>query len=244
MYFYQRTIISGDVYEVETYRSIRKRDKKCIGRSVRRSRTSEKQKELNDIRAKKKCQRLILNNFVPGDMYLTLSSFADMSEEEFRREVRNFLRRISYYRKKMGMSELKYIGCVECGVEGKRWHGHIIINKTSFEVVSELWRCGRIFSEALYADGGFKDLANYIRKDVKGQKRLLQSRNLVPPREKVVEIGKRTMRRYENGEVPRIPEGYYLHNVERLVSDITGMTATFTMLPILDKRGKKFPQHE
>ena len=242
MYYYQRTIKSGDVIEIETYRSIRKRDKRGVGRSVRLSRTSEKQKAQNDLRAKKKCQRLILNNFVPGDMYLTLSSFSDMEEEEFRREVRNFLRRLSYYRSKHEMSELKYIGCVECGKKGKRWHGHIVINKISFEVVSAMWKCGRIFSEALYSDGGFKDLASYIRKDVTGKKRLLQSRNLVPPEEKVVEIGKRTMRRYENGEVPRIPEGYYLSSVERSVNDETGMTATFTMLPMKINHRARSPQ--
>lgn len=233
MHYYKRVVTSGNMIEVEIYKSIKKRNKLSGGRSVRLSKSSEKQKELNDIRAKKKCRRLIANNFVPGDMYLTLSFFEDQTEEDANREVDNFLRRLKYYRKKHGMSDLKYIGALECGKRGNRWHGHIVINKLSFEVVSALWNKGRLFSESLYADGGFKDLANYIRKDVTGKKRLKQSRNLVPPQEKVEELSRKKIREFETGAVPEIPAGYYLADAEYTYNDLTGTAATYTLLPIV-----------
>jgi hypothetical protein len=232
MYYYKRTITSGTMIEVEVYKSIKKRDRKAVARSLKHSVTPDKMKAANDIRAKKKCRRLIAKNFIPGDCYLTLSFFESLTEDEANRLVDNFLRRLRYYRRRHGMDDLKFIGCLECGKRGNRWHAHIVVNKIALEVVSALWNCGRVFCEALYEDGGFKDLANYIRKDVTGKKRLKQSRNLLPPDEEVREMKKKEIKEIEAGVVPPIPAGYYIAAMEQNYNDFTGTSFVFTMLPV------------
>lgn len=234
MPYYRRTIKSGNMVEVEYYFSYRKRNKPSLGRSVRQSLTPEKQKKANDIRAEKETRRLIANNFTPGkDLYLTLNTFDDMTEEEFERVVNNFLRRMKYYRKKHNMEELKYIGAIECGKRGTRWHFHVVVNEIDFKVISKMWTKGRIWSETLYADGGFRDLANYLRKDVTGKKRLKQSRNLVKPKERVTEIGKKKLREFECGVAPNAPKGFYMTEADYSYNDLTGTSAVFVFLPLV-----------
>ncbi len=231
---YRKTIKSGNMIEVEYYFSQRTRNKPSLGRSVRQSLTPEKQKKANAIRAEKETRRLIVNNFTPGkDLYLTLNTFEDMTEEEFERAVNNFLRRLKYYRKKHNLGELKYIGAIECGKRGTRWHFHVVVNEIDFKVISKMWTKGRIWSETLYADGGFKDLANYLRKDVTGKKRLKQSRNLVKPTERVTEIGKRKLREFEHGVAPEAPKGYYMVEADYSYNDYTGTSAVFVFLPLV-----------
>ena len=233
MFYYKKTITSGRMIEVEIYRSIKKRDKKSVGRNFKQNVTPEKMKAANDIRAKKKCRRTIAANFIPGDCYLTFTFFEDLTEEEANRLIDNFLRRLRYYRRRHGMDELKFIGCIECGKRGKRWHGHFVVNKIALEVVTELWgKNGRVYCEALYEDGGFKDLANYIRKDVTGKKRLKQSRNLKQPTEVVKEMKKKEVREIESGVVPEIPAGYYIADIEQSYNDVTGTSFVFTLLPV------------
>ena len=233
MYYYKRTITSGRMIEVEIYPSIRKRDARSVTRSVRQNVTPDKMKSYNDIQAKKKCRRIIAANFIPGDCYLTFTFFEDMNEEEANRLIDNFLRRLRYYRRKHGMDELKFIGCIECGKRGNRWHGHFVVNKIALEVVTALWgKNGRVYCESLYEEGGFKDLANYIRKDVTGKKRLKQSRNLKQPSEIVKEMKKREIRQIESGEVPAVVAGYYIADMDQSYNDITGTSFTFTLLPV------------
>lgn len=232
MYWYKKVITSGRMIEVEYYKSIKKRDKKTVGRTLKQNVTPDKMKAANDIRAKKKCRRLIANNFIPGDCYLTFSFFENLNEEEANRLIDNFLRRLRYYRRRHGMTELKFIGCLECGKRGNRWHAHIVVNKIAFEVLTALWPYGRLFCESLYEDGGFKDLANYIRKDVTGKKRLKQSRNLKQPDEQVRELKKKEIREIESGVIPSIPAGYYIADVDQNYNDITGTSFTFTMMPV------------
>lgn len=231
---YRKTIKSGNLIEVEFYFSQRTRNKQSLGRSVRQSLTPEKQKKANDIRAEKELRRLIACNFTPGkDMYLTLTSRIDMSEKEFERAVNNFLRRLKYYRQKHDMDDLKYIGALESGKKGTRWHFHVIVNEIEFKILEKLWTNGRIWAETLYADGCFEDLAKYLRKDVTGKKRLKQSRNLKRPTVRVTEIGKRALREFEHGVAPSAPKGFYMASAEYSYNDYTGTSAVFVFLPLV-----------
>lgn len=232
MYYYKRTITSGDMVEIEVYKSVRKRNKKNVGRSVNVNLTPEKQKAANELRAIKSARRIIANNFIPGDMWLRYSFRDDMSEEEADKLVNNYLRRVKYYRQKHGLSELKFYGVLECGKRGKRWHFHVVMNKMSFEVIEKLWGYGWVALKSLYSDGQYKDLAKYLRKDEVGKRKIKRSRNLEEPKEKVVELGKKKIKEIESGVVPEIPEGYYLAEAEHTYNDLTGTSFTFTLLPI------------
>lgn len=250
MPYYRRTIKSGRMVEVEYYYSIKERNRPSFGRSVRQSLTPEKQKRANDIRAEKSTRRLIANNFTPGkDLYLTLRFKVDMTEEEADRYVNNFIRRLKYYCKKHGLPERKYVGALECGKRGKRWHFHLVINEIDFKVLIKLWGQGpaRIFVEQLYADGGFKDLARYLRKDVTGKKRLKQSRNLIKPTERVTKIGKKKLREFERGVAPDAPKGFYMSDFNFKYNDLTGTSAVFVFLssaPVeVGKVGLPYPSY-
>lgn len=234
MPYYRRTIKSGNMVEVEYYYSIKERNKPSFGRSVRQSKTPEKQKQANDIRAKKNIRRLIANNFTPGkDMFLTLNSRENMTEEEFERAVNNFIRRLKYYRKKNGMTPLKYIGALECGKRGNRWHFHICVNEIELKVLNSLWKVGVVTVKTMYADGMFQELAKYLRKDVTGKKRLKQSRNLIKPTERVTKIGKKKLREFECGVAPDAPNGFYMTEFDFKYNDLTGTSAVFVFLPLV-----------
>lgn len=232
MHYYKKTITSGEMVEVEVYKSIRPRNKKNVSRSKNLNLTPEKQKAANELRAIRQARRIIAANFRPGDMWLRFSFRDDMTEEDADKCVTNYLRRLKYYCQKHGLGDLKYYGVLECGKRGKRWHFHIVMNKMSFDVVEKLWGNGWVSLKSLYSEGNFKDLAKYLRKDEVGKRKIKRSRNLVPPKEKVVELGRRKVREFESGSVPEIPEGYYLSDAEYTYNDLTGTAARYVMLPI------------
>ncbi len=232
MHYYKRTVTSGDMVEIEVYKSIRPRNKKNVGRSVNVNLTPEKQKAANELRAIRQARRIIAANFRPGDMWVRFSFRDDMTEEEVDKCINRFWRRVKYYRDKHGLSEMKAYGVIECGKRGKRWHYHTVLNKMSIEVLEELWGYGWVCLKSLYSEGMFKDLAKYMRKDEVGKRKIKRTRNLVPPKEKVVELGRRKVREFETGAVPEVPEGYYLSDAEYTYNDLTGTAARFVMLPI------------
>ena len=240
---YKRRIISGDIIEYEYYKSIKPIGKNYGGRLSKKSRTPEKLKKANQMRAIKNIQRLILCNYTPGeDWWCRFSApFGTFTtEEDFRREVGNWLRRIKTRLKKDDI-KLKYIAFIECGILGKNWHIHIILEDAVRKVAQECWnyKDGMNFTP-LYQRGNFEALADYIRKDVKGKKRIMTSRNLQKPEIKVFEAKKRELRKLERGEMIKIPEGYYLlkDDPEYNLNDITGASWYFAFRK-LDKVNKR-----
>ncbi len=228
MPYYEKIISSGPMREVEVYYSIRRRNLKCLTREKKRAQSSEKQKALNEIHAKKKCRRLICNNFTVGDWYLTFTFLENLTEEEAERILNNFLRRLDYWCGKNGTDSLKYIGCLEKGTKGKRWHAHMVIPYLPAEIIQQIWKKGKgtgsVKFEQLYSDGNYKKLAAYIRKDITGKKRLKQSRNLKQPEIEVKEAGVRDVARFLKGKPPVAPRGYRVldEECELTVNDVTG----------------------
>lgn len=235
---YVKTIKSGDVIEKEIYESIRRPGTKGIARGTRRAETPEKQKKLNIIYAAKRIQRLILNNFVKNDWWITLIFEKDVTEEQAIREFDNFTDRFNYRLKKDGMPRLKYIGCVARGEKRGRWHAHVVIPYYDAKTITEIWEKGtsaaRIYYKPLYEDGNYKKLAEYII-DNGNKRHVKQSRgNLIPPNVTVREITKKDARALRNGEIPHPPKGYtedksacYFY-----CSDETGISYHFTYIKI------------
>lgn len=182
---YIRTeIYSGDVYEgIQTF-STRYRKKQI--RNAKIGKSSNKQKTINEKNAKKKLARNINANFTKGDLFLTLTYSGDIPEEEqARKDLVNFFRRVKYYRKKNGLPDLKYIGVTES--ENKRIHHHVIMSSMSMDIISELWGAGKAIMSRLTPDKDYTGLAKYITKEpVKEyKKRWTQSRNLEKPEIKI-----------------------------------------------------------
>ena len=97
----EKKIYSGNMLEVEIYPVDISRRKE--NRSKKEKVTIPKQKNLNDKNAKKHLVRLINNNFTDDDLAVHLTYTDDTlpkSEEQARKDVNNFIRRVKYYLKK------------------------------------------------------------------------------------------------------------------------------------------------
>jgi hypothetical protein len=237
MFIYKRTIKSGEMIEVEYYKSFRQVGKNYGGRRINNhSLTPEKQKLANKIRAVKNIQRKIHCNFKVRDYFVRFSCpYAQMTEEKFEKVVSKFLRKMRDKLRAQG-KKFKYIGFCECGKSGKNWHMHIVIERDVLELAMDLWEFdGGVNFTPLYKRGNFEALAEYITKDVNGAKRMKTSRGLNQPEVNVKEAGKRELKKLENGEMIKIPEGYYLVNDETTDewNYVTGASWNFVFMPLV-----------
>ncbi len=190
MPYREKRIYSGDMMEVEIYYiSDKDRDKT---RKQKLKESSTKQKNLNDKNAKKHIIRLINRNFTDADLRQDLDYRNDClpsTPEEANRNLENYLRRVSRYRKKNGFTPLKYIAVTEYhdpSLTDKRKkirkHHHIVMSGMDREIARSLWGKGRANNNWLDADEyGYEGLARYLVKDPRGAKRWKQSKNLKQP---------------------------------------------------------------
>lgn len=235
MPYREKKIYSGKMLEVEIY-PISQRQKKQP-RSKKIKETLPKQKKLNDKNAKKHLIRLLNTNFTDKDLAVHLTYTEDklpVDEEEARRDVTNYLRRIKHYRKKNNLEPLKYIAVIEHKEkeEGKtvRLHHHIVMSGgMDRDKVEELWGKGRANADRLKADEfGYEGLARYISKDPRGSKRWTQSKNLKQP---TVRVSDSRFSRRKIEKVASTPEdreafsklypGYILNDCKVEVNEIT-----------------------
>lgn len=188
-----KTIKSGNVLEVECYpiwstASMKKKAKK--------HRDPEVAKRYNDEQTKKRLVRKINANFTEKDLFVTLTYDDDYvpSEDEARKDISSYLLRVKRWRKKHGMSDLKYVAVIEFGKgdrRRKKVHHHIIMSDMDRDVAENLWPYGRRSSSHLRPDDyRFTKLTRYITKETsqKGgadnrSKRYSVSRNLDEPKE-------------------------------------------------------------
>ncbi len=227
MFHYKRIIKTPHSYEIEYYWSIRPVGKKYSGRGINRNLTSEKQKIANNLRTARKWERIIDCNFSAKDWWCRFSApyGTYTCEKKFKQEINNFFERIKRRCKKLGVI-FKYIGFIECGKRGKNWHLHIILSDEVRQIAYDCWRYkdgGTNFTN-LWHKGNYKKLAEYIRKDVAGSKRMLASRNLARPVIKVKPTSKKELAKLEREQIPPAPKGFYYveDEFEKYISDITG----------------------
>lgn len=174
-------------------------------RSKKQRVSAPKQQNLNQKNAKRYLIELGNGNFSKGDIHLTLTYSDQMRPktiEEAEREVGNYLRRVSYKRKKLELPELKYILVSEYRTDDQgnfttKIHHHLIINgdetgRLSRDDIEQLWSKrikgkGKVQIGWANADhlqpneNGIEALLTYLSKDPKGKKRWSSSRNLKRP---------------------------------------------------------------
>lgn len=156
--------------------------------------TAPAQRNLNDKNAKRYFTQLIKANFGQGDLHVTCTyknKFLPKTIEEAEREVGNFMRRINYRRKKMGLANAKYLIITETrDKQGNpvRAHHHIFISGMDRDMLEELWSkkgesIGFVNADRLQVDeeGGLLPLARYLTKNRAGKKRWRGSQNLIKP---------------------------------------------------------------
>lgn len=237
MYTYKRVIRTPHSIEIEFYQSIREIGKYYGGRGIRRGVSAPKLKAANKLRAVRRWERVIDCNFGERDFFCRFSApYGTFCEErDFRREINNWFKRIKRRCAQQGI-EFKYIGFIECGKSGKNWHAHIILNRTVAFIAQECWhyKNGGVNLAPLYSNHEYEKLAEYIRKDVLGCKRMMASRNLRRPEESVKRATRKEIKRLEKGDGVENIEGWYRVDDESymLVNEVTGVKWHFRFRPL------------
>lgn len=195
-----KEIRAGDQLEIEIYPEFRKGQQAEIPDEWKIAKRKAAQKNLNDKNSRKTCERVINENFTDRDIWGTFTYTEDNvpgTMKEAQRDMKNFIRRINYNRKKKGLKKAKYVYVTECSDRG-RWHHHIVMDgDLDMDTVEGLWKLGkRNQVRRLQRDeDGLTGMARYITKDKsagkkkqeqgKYQKAWKASKGLKKPKEKV-----------------------------------------------------------
>lgn len=185
-----KTIKSGDMLECEIYPLWR--TSAAAGRAKKAYKSRKAQENLNEKNAKKQIVRLVNANFTRKDIWMTCTCDAahlPKSDEEAEKMVKNFIRRVKYRRKKLGLPALRYIYVMEhrkaSGTEPAiRYHFHLILSgDMDRDELEQLWQGGgRREAHRLQPDEfGFEGLARYMVKLKTGKRRWGASTNLKRP---------------------------------------------------------------
>lgn len=163
--------------------------------------TSLTQEKYNHQCRVKKLERLVLENFTPGEALFYNPSYDNehlpADYDEAIRSRQNFIKRLKRYRKKKGLPELKYIVTTEQGKRSGRFHHHMILNCADMSIaeLDMLWSAGFAFSSlVMFTNDGVTGLVDYFCKkkkptekteeeDTESGKAWSASRNLRQPKE-------------------------------------------------------------
>ena len=165
-----------DVYIYPVYKPPGKRKKKAIP-------STATQAKLNARHAAEKLTRLLHANFTPEDLEIGLDYAVNPDgDDQAKRDVQNFLRRLRRVRNKLELPPLKYISVTEKSGKG-RYHHHVTVNGgVDRDTIERLWGMGRANAKRLQFDvAGLAGLAKYIVKSPVGSKRWNASKNLIDP---------------------------------------------------------------
>lgn len=181
-----KTITSGSQVEVEIYPEFTRKQKKNNSTIV--DKHYEAQKKLNNSNSRKQAIRVVNVNFGDGDIWATLTYDKDHlpdTEKEMLKNMKNYIRRLQYQRKKIGLPIAKYFYITEFDEKNKlRCHHHLIIDGLqSMDMVESIWKCGRRNHTRRTStdDRGLTGIGTYLSKDPKGSKRWCSSMNLRQP---------------------------------------------------------------
>lgn len=222
----EQRIIAGPRMEVSFY-EIWPDGRRVSQRLPKEKRTPEAMAKYNRDKAQKKLLLLVNANFIKGDLLLTLT-FDDehLPEdwEEVHRMLENYILRLRRWRRKAGLSELKYLYTVEeterrSGRHAgkKHWHIHMFLSAMDRDAAEELWPAGVRVNARRYNPERFgpEAAAKYIGKalGVQGDggrgKRFAYSRNLQQPERLEPRDGRITQRAVKQMVQKREHDGEY-----------------------------------
>lgn len=229
-----KTITAGNQREYEIYPVYRSRKAATRLKARKPSKTAiEKNNKKN---AQKRLIRLINENFTDGDIWATFTYGEEHLPKDItaaNKFVGNYLRRLSYWMKKNGAGDLKYIFVTEyLNEEGNiRVHHHVVMNFPDRDIAESKWKGGaRTQTRRLQPDEfGFEGLGRYITKSksVKHQKMWVSSKNLRKPKTTISDSlftkrkAERVARNYDDAVriIERLNPKYKLNALEVSVSD-------------------------
>ena len=181
-----KTYITGDFLEIEIFQIPAR--KRIITRQVKVTESTPAQRKLNDKNAKKYFVRLVHNNFTKHDLYVDLTYSKEnlpKSREEVLRDIKNYIARLRYYRKKHNLPPLKYIYVISnCDQMGNkvRYHVHMIISDMDRDVAESKWHKGYVNTDRLqFTETGVTGKSIYMMRQAKGERSWGASVNLKKP---------------------------------------------------------------
>ncbi len=181
-----KSVFSGEMLESEGYPLWN--TSKAAEIEKAKQATRPEQKNLNAKNVRKKIVRLLNGNFTEDDIWITVGyrdGALPPSEEQARKDVVNYIRRLQRYCEKNNLPKLKYVYVTEFS-EDTRVHHHIVMNFPDRDVAEQKWSKGK-YPQArrlMPNDYGLEGLARYISKDPKGSKSYGYSLNLFKSWEK------------------------------------------------------------
>lgn len=189
-----KEVKAGDRLDVEIYPVFQKGQEDQIPDEGKKERQRQAQRDMNDRNSRKACERLIEENFTDRDIWCTFTYTDEtmpISGEVAKRNITNYIKRLNYRRKRLGLPLARYVYVTECSKRG-RWHHHIVMSgDISMDEAEKLWTMGkRNQIRRLQRDeDGLTGMARYITKDKgeagKYQKTWKASKGLRKPAEKV-----------------------------------------------------------
>ncbi len=225
--------------------------------------STPKQKRLNAKKAKRYFEALVEANFKGNRDLVVHPTFSEEnypeSEEQAHKLVKNWIARLNYRRKKLGLPNCKYIIVFEKSPRG-RMHFHVLMDgQLSREEVENKWQLGYCNADRLRSDPkiGLQKIISYLSKggetDEKNSKRWISSKGLIKPWVSCSKNTKISRKRFEvlksipeDSELLRVTierdnPGYELQNVERSVSEETGQMYLFCRMRLkkVEKKGPK-----
>lgn len=203
LHYVTKTIRSGRMFEVEIYPIFNcRRDIPKV--KINNSRV---QNCLNEKNSRKRFIRIANENFGEGDLWLTFTyedSSHPKTEEEAKRNIGNYIKRVNRLRRKEGLKNARYIYIYEWEEEPEktRCHYHVLmeggIDRNTLE---DMWKFAVINDSSRIRpnEEGIAGLASYMaeKKKKKGKRRWIPSKNLKQPKENISHTRIRSRRQVE-----------------------------------------------
>lgn len=204
--------------------------------------TPEQMEKVNQRNKEKLCRRKLRKWFRKEDIWLTLTYAVEKRPPDMKtakKQFSDFADEVRKEYKKRGYV-LRWVRNIEVGTKNA-WHIHVIIKRIPDTdlIVSAAWPYGKVDLTPCYKEGEFRELAAYITKTPKTEKKLREtsystSRNMPLP-----EPEKKIISRWETwGEDVRIPKGFYLdkESYHEGINPVTGYKyREYTLLRIKEK---------
>ena len=176
-------------------------------------------------------------------MWVTLTYAKDKrpaDEKESKKEINKFMRKLRYRFQKMKKA-FKWILSTE--YMASAIHHHLIVNNPEgmnvMKIINECWTKGHPSFKALYEDGNYAALADYVVKEAKGRVKKTAytcSRNLQEPK-----VTRTVVSANSWAKEPKAQKGYVVDKTSICmgISDITGYPYQYYSMYRIDKdRGK------
>ncbi len=230
-WYREKTYKCGDYKEVYIF-PVYATAPKCGSRRRKAKPTGEAQAKLNKRISENNLIRLLNANFTKHDIAFDLTyKNSPETKEQADRDLQNFLRRLKRFRKKNGLSPLKYIAVTERGERKGRFHHHLVINGgVDINTLAQLWGKGYTKAQPLQFDeAGLIGKGKYLVKQSLGFRSFNASRNLNHP-QPTTRDGRISQRKafelcadiYNKEAFERLYEGYAFAEAKSFYNEING----------------------